>query len=220
MSRKSWIIIAAAVLLIALGGGAWYYFSDSDEDPVSKPTVAGYEIKPADQTMGNRNAKVVLIEYAAVSCPVCALFNAQVFPQVKKNYIDTGKVFYIFRLFPRMPEDGAGEKMARCVPGHYFPMIDLLFKNQAKWDPEFNVQDSHGGLVTVGQMAGMSAEQVDKCIAVKTDEDRINKVAEEAQSRYGLTGTPTFVINGVAQPSGGFRYDDFAKLLDAALAGH
>ncbi len=101
----------------------------------------GYEILPTDRTLGNPNAKVVLIEYAAPSCPVCADFNAQTFPQLKANYIDTGKVFTSSASFPLRADDGAAEKIARCLPeDKYFSFIDLLFRNQPKWDVEYGVQ--------------------------------------------------------------------------------
>lgn len=220
MSRKTLQLVLGAIALIAVAGAAWWALKPSGDTSTVIQSADGYELKAEDRTMGDPKAKVVLIEYAAVTCPVCAMFNAQVFPKIKSNYIDTGKVLYVFRMYPRMAEDGAGEKMARCVPkGKYFAVIDALFNNQSKWDPEFGVQDSHGGLLQVGRIVGMSAEQVDQCIAAKEDDDRINAVATEGQSRYNVTGTPTFVINGQAQPSGGMAYETMAGLLDQALAG-
>lgn len=220
MSRRSLQLVLGAVALIVIAGVAWWALKPpGDTSPVIQ-SADGYELKAEDRTMGDPKAKVVLIEYAAVSCPVCAMFNAQVFPRIKSNYIDTGKVLYVFRMYPRMAEDGAGEKMARCVPPEkYFTVIDALFNNQKTWDPEFGVQDAHGGLLQVGRIVGMSAEQVDQCIAAREDDDRINAVASEGQTRYNVTGTPTFVINGQAQPSGGMAYETLAGLLDQALAG-
>lgn len=218
MSRRSWVL--GVVALVAVAGIAYFALKPSSDAPVDTLSADGYELKPEDRTMGDPKAKVVLIEYAALSCPTCAMFNAQVLPKIKSNYIDTGKVLYVFRLFPRMAEDGAGEKMARCVPSdRYFTVIDALFHNQEKWNPVFGVQDSRGGFLQVGRIVGMSTEQVDQCIAAKEGDDRINAVATEGQSRYNVTGTPTFVINGEAQPSGGLSYEALAGLLDQALAG-
>lgn len=218
MSRRQ--LVLGAVALILVTGAAWWMLKPSGDTAPVIQSSNDYELKAQDRTMGDPKAKVVLIEYAAVSCPVCAMFNAQVFPRIKSNYIDTGKVLYVFRMYPRMAEDGAGEKMARCVPPEkYFTVIDALFNNQKTWDPEFGVQDAHGGLLQVGRIVGMSAEQVDQCIAARQDDDRINAVATEGQSRYNVTGTPTFVINGQAQPSGGMAYETLAGLLDQALVG-
>ena len=219
MSRKSLWILAGVILLIAAAGIGYYLTSGSGTDTAGG---AGYEIVPTDRTLGNRNAKVVLIEYGAPSCPVCAAFNAQTFPQIRAKYIDTGKVFYVFRMFPLRSDDGMAEKIARCLPeDKYLSFIDLLFKNQPKWDVEFGVQSPegvHAGLVQVGRIAGMSAEQVDQCMANKAEDDRINKVASDGEARYGINATPSFILNGVKIGSGNLPFDTVSKLLDAELA--
>ena len=219
MSRKSLWILAGVIVLIAAAGVGYYLTSGPGTDAGGG---AGYELVPTDRTLGNRNSKVVLIEYGAPSCPVCAAFNAQTFPQIRAKYIDTGKVFYVFRMFPLRSDDGMAEKIARCLPeDKYLTFIDLLFKNQPKWDVEFGVQSPegvHAGLVQVGRIAGMSAEQVDQCMANKAEDDRINKVASDGEARYGINATPTFILNGVKIGSGNLPFDTVSKLLDAELA--
>jgi protein-disulfide isomerase len=219
LSRKTLWILAGVIVLIAAAGIGYYLTSGSGADTAGG---AGYELVPTDRTLGNRNSKVVLIEYGAPSCPVCAAFNAQAFPQIKAKYIDTGKVFYVFRMFPLRSDDGMAEKIARCLPeDKYLTFIDLLFKNQPKWDVEFGVQSPegvHAGLVQVGRIAGMSAEQVDQCMANKAEDDRINKVASDGEARYGINATPTFILNGVKIGSGNLPFDTVSKLLDAELA--
>ncbi len=218
MSRKSLWILAGVIVLIAAAGIGYYLTSGSSGDAAG----AGYQIVSTDRTLGNRNAKVVLIEYGAPSCPVCAAFNAQTFPQIRAKYIDTGKVFYVFRMFPLRSDDGMAEKIARCLPeDKYLAFIDLLFKNQPKWDVEFGVQSPegvHDGLVQVGRIAGMSAEQVDQCMANKAEDDRINKVASDGEARYGINATPTFILNGVKIGSGNIPFDTMSKLIDTELA--
>jgi len=219
LSRKTLWILAGVIVLIAAAGIGYYLTSGSGSDATGS---AGYQIVPTDRVLGNRNSKVVLIEYGAPSCPVCALFNAQAFPQIRAKYIDTGKVFYVFRMFPLRSDDGMAEKIARCLPeDKYLTFIDLLFKNQPKWDVEFGVQSPegvHAGLVQVGRIAGMSAEQVDQCMANKAEDDRINKVASDGEARYGINATPTFILNGVKVGSGNIPYDTMSKLLDTELA--
>ena len=219
MSRKQIYIALGLVLVLVLGGLTWFLTGNSG---ASGDSASGYTLQPYDRTLGNRNSKVVLIEYGAPSCPVCAAFNVTGFPQIKAKYIDTGKIFYVFRVFPLRPDDGAAEKIARCLPeDKYFSFIDLLFKNQPKWDVEFGVQSPegvHDGLVLLGRIAGMSREQVDQCIANKAEDDRINKVATEGESRYRITGTPTFVLNGVNVGSGNMAFETLSKLIDAELA--
>jgi protein-disulfide isomerase len=220
VSRKTLLIVLAIVVLIAGAAFGWNmgWFDGSGDAAVS---TKGYEIKATDRTLGNRNAKVVLIEYAAPSCPVCAAFSAQSFPRLKAQYIDTGKVFYVFRVFPLRADDGLAEKIARCLPeDKYFAFIDLLFKNQPKWDVEFGVtpEGVHDGLVLLGRIAGMSREQVDQCMENKAEDERINKVSSEGESRYSITGTPTFILNGTSIGSGNIPFDTMSKLLDTELA--
>jgi protein-disulfide isomerase len=220
MSRKTLFILIGLVVLIAAGGLGYYFYSGSGDAGAS--SGQGYELVPTDRTLGNRNSKVVLIEYGAPSCPVCANFNAQSFPELKAKYIDTGKIFYVFRVFPLRPDDGTAEKIARCLPeDKYFSFIDLLFKNQPKWDVEYGVQSPegvHDGLVLLGRIAGMSAQQVDQCIENKAEDDRINKVSSDGEARYSITGTPTFILDGTNVGSGNIPFDTMAKLIDAELA--
>ena len=222
MSRNQLIIVVVAVVIV-IGAVLAYYLWPSGTSteaaiPANGSGGAGYALTADDHTMGNPKAKVVLIEYAAPTCPHCAHFDETVFPQLKQKYIDTGKVYYVFRVFPLHPSDGAVEAMAVCLPkDSYFQFIDLLFRNQKDWDWEYQVQDIHGGLVKMGRIAGMTPDQVDKCIADKAVQDRINKVAMDGQTKYSITGTPTFVINGVAHTD----VTDWAVMqtaLDAQLA--
>ena len=219
MSRKTLLIVLGLALLIAAGGIGYYFTSGAGETEAANGQ--GFVIVPSDRVLGNRKSKVVLIEYAAPSCPVCANFNAQSFPRLKAQYIDTGKIFYVFRVFPLRADDGLAEKIARCLPeDKYFTFIDLLFKNQPKWDVEFGVtpQGVHDGLVLLGRIAGMSREQVDQCMDNKAEDDRINKVSSEGESRYSITGTPTFILNGTSIGSGNLPFDTVSKLLDTELA--
>jgi len=220
VSRKTLFIILGVVVLIALAGISYTFMNESGSTGTAD--AKGFEIQPTDRVLGNPKAKVVLIEYGAPSCPVCAAFNAQAFPQLKANYMDTGKIFYVFRMFPLRADDGSAEKIARCLPeDKYFAFIDLLFKNQPKWDVEYGVQSPegvHDGLVLLGRIAGMSREQVDQCMGNKAEDDRINKVASEAESRYGVHATPSFFLNGTSIGSGNIAYDTMAKLLDTELA--
>jgi protein-disulfide isomerase len=220
VSRKTLLILLSVVVLIAVAGIGYYFTSGSGGTATANGQ--GYEIQPTDRTLGNPKSKVVLIEYAAPTCPVCAAFNVQSFPQLKAKYIDTGKIFYVFRIFPLRPDDGSAEKIARCLPeDKYFAFIDLLFKNQPKWDVEYGVQAPegvHDGLVLLGRIAGMSREQVDQCMENKAEDERINKVSSDGEARYSITGTPTFILNGVSIGSGNIPFDTISKLLDTELA--
>ena len=221
MSRKTLFIVLGLVVLIAAAGIGWNMglFGGSGSTASNVTNGQNYQLEPSDRTLGNPKSKVVLIEYAAPSCPVCAAFNANTFDQFKKAYIDTGKVYYVLRIFNLRPDDAAAEKIARCLPeDKYFSFIDLLFRNQPLWDVEFGVTDVHGGLVRLGRMAGLNADQVDKCIENKAEDDRINKVQTEAESRYSINSTPTFILNGNNIGSGALSFEQLSQSLDAELA--
>ena len=219
MSRKTWIILGVVLLLIA-GSGAWYFLSDeSDMQSVGQASAAPiYQPLPTDHTFGNRKAKVTVIEYASPTCPVCANFMINMFPRLKKDYIDTGKIFYVYRTFLRNPDDAAAEKLARCMPkDKYMSFTDALFRNQQKWDYEYGVPSPDGvhvALLDLAAASGMSADAANKCLAATTDDDAISKVGEDGVAKYKVNATPTFVINGEGQAG----FEAFFERLDAALA--
>jgi len=219
MSRKTWIILGVVAALIA-GGGGWYFLGGASEAAAPQAGTAG-QITDHDMTMGNPKAKVVFIEYAAPMCPHCAHFNNDIMPDIKKDYIDTGKVFYVFRIYPIGAPDGVAEKLARCLPkAKYFPFMDQLFHSQQQWDPEYGVQDVRGALLQQARIAGMSEEQFNACNADTKEEAIINQVASDGQAKYNITGTPTIIVNGVnVSPGMVPSLEQMRGYLDAALAG-
>jgi len=220
MARKTWIILGVVAALLA-GGGTWYFLGGSGDSAAAAPQAGADPITEQDMTMGNPKAKVVFIEYAAPMCPHCAHFNNDILPDIKKAYIDTGKVFYVFRVFPIGSPDGVAEKLARCLPkAKYFPFMDQLFHSQQQWDPEFGVQDVRGALLQQARIAGMSEEQFNACTTDTKEEAMINQVASDGQARYNITGTPTVVVNGVnVSPGVVPTLEQMKGYLDKALAG-
>ena len=217
MSRKT-LIILGAVVVLAAAGGAWYFLSDDGMQTVAAH-AGGYEPLPTDHTMGDPNAKVVVVEYASPTCPVCAYFTINLFPKLKSGYIDTGKVFYVYRTFMRGPDDASAEKLARCLPkGKYMSFTESLFRNQSKWDYEFGIPSPdgvHTALLALAQQAGMSPADSDRCLASTSDEAAINKVGEDAVAKYAVNATPTFVVNGQAEAG----FEDLFARLDMASVG-
>jgi protein-disulfide isomerase len=180
-------------------------------------SASGFEVSASDEVMGRADAPVTLIEYASPSCPFCARFHAEAFPAIKQKYIDSGKVRIVFRLFPLRAIDGDAEKLARCALD-YFRFMDVLFRNQSKWDPEYGISDSRPPLLALAASSDLTAAQANNCINNTALDSRINAVAQEAESRYGVNGTPAFVIDGAVQPIGYRSPDELIKPLDDALA--
>jgi len=222
MSRKTWIILGVVAVLIIGVVGAWYLFGgDSDLLPVKEASASGVIYQPlaTDHTFGNPKAKVTVIEYASPTCPVCANFMINLFPKLKSDYIDTGKIFYVYRTFLRGPDDAVAEKLARCMPkDKYMSFQDSLFRNQSRWDYEFGIPSPdgvHAALLQLASEAGMNNADADRCIASTKDDDTISKVGEDGAAKYQVGATPTFVINGQAQAG----FENLIARLDVALAG-
>lgn len=187
-----------------------------------KPATVG--AAPGAMSLGPDNAKVTLVEYASTTCPHCKNFHLNVLPQIKKEYVETGKVRYVFREFPTPPTQVAvaGMLTARCAGEEkYFQVLDVLFDQQ-----EEIVQAAQGGgarqaLLTIARQAGLTEEQFTACLSSTQALEAINASVTEAE-KAGVVGTPTLFINGKRieqRPGAEYSYEDVKTALDAALAG-
>ena len=218
MNRKQILtgLVGLAVIALAVIGYLAFFGSGSGVVPTGGEK-AGVKLQADDMALGNPNAPILMVEYAAPTCPHCARFNAEIFPTIKRKFIDTGKVYYVFRVFPLNSVDLAAEALARCMPkASYFQFLDLLFRNQEKWDPEYGVKDVHAGLVGMGRIAGMAEPQVDACMSNQDALNRTSKVGTDATAAYGINGTPTFIVNGQIQ-TGESTAAAWQTLLDSKL---
>jgi Protein-disulfide isomerase len=182
--------------------------------------AAPQQVFPDDRSLGNPKAPVQIIEYAAPTCPHCAHFSKTVMPDLKKAYIDTGKVNFVFRIFPIDAADGAIAGMAVCLPkARYFEFLDLAFKRQDLWDPDgYGVSDVRGGLDKLGAMVGLSSKKIDECLANDIEMERVNRIAEHGAKTYNIHAVPTLLVDGTEVPP---QERDFAHLktrIDALLA--
>src|ERR1700748_212753 len=142
------------------------------------------------------NASVTITEFASMTCPHCAAFNADVFPKIKSTYIDTGKIRYVFREFPLDIKAAAGSMLSRCIakddPAKYFAVTDLLFKQQSDWV----MKNTTETLTRIGKQAGLSQQQVDDCLKDQALLDKIAADQKYATDILKVNSTPTFFING------------------------
>ena len=147
-----------------------------------------------DKIQGSATAPVTIIEYASLTCPHCAHFHSTVYPSLKKNYIDTGKVRFIFREFPRDPVDVGAFMLARCAPGDkYFPLVDVLFDQQQSWA---FTRDAVKQLLTIAKQAGFSEDSFNKCLEDKKLAEELRNVGRRAYEKFKVDSTPTVFING------------------------
>jgi protein-disulfide isomerase len=179
---------------------------------------------PADMTIGAPDAPVHVVEYASLTCPHCKAFHDQVWPQLKANYIDTGKVKFTFREFPTHPQEVAlaGFQISRCVaegdPQKYFTMIDTFFDQQNAIYEAMGQRKVRESLLTIAQSAGLSEETFEKCVKDPAGPKRIEAVVAKA-TELKVDGTPSFFINGVKAGAEALTYAGLAKLIDAKLKG-
>jgi protein-disulfide isomerase len=160
-----------------------------DTSTVAKP------VSLPDMALGAADAKVTIIEYAAATCPHCAAFNREVFPRIKAEYIDTGKVRYVFREFPLNIKDAACSMLARSIArddaGKYFAVVDVMFRQQ-----NAIMEKTTDTLKLIGRQAGLSAQAVEDCLKDEALLDKIKADRKYAEDVLKVDGTPTFFING------------------------
>jgi protein-disulfide isomerase len=170
-----------------------------------------------EMVLGAANAPVTIIEYASMTCPHCASFAENTFPELKKRYIDTGKVRFIFREFPLDPLAAAGFMLARCAAkdgsaDKYFAMIDVLFQQQSKWA----VRKPIPPLLAIAKQAGFTEASFEACLSNQSLLDGIEKVRSQAADKFGVTSTPTFFINGKIE-RGALTIEQMAEKIDPYL---
>lgn len=177
----------------------------------AKPLATAEALK--ERTLGDPNAPVTIIEYSSLGCPHCAKFHKETLPEVKKNYIDTGKAKLIYRDFPLGGAAYAAAMMARCAPpARYFQFLDVLFKNQESWASS---KDPSPALARIGKLGGMSQADFDACVKNEALFQGIRNVQLEGKEKFGVNATPTFIVNG-EKISGARSYEEFRKILDNA----
>ena len=161
----------------------------------SGPDVAKPVSLP-DMALGPANAPVTITEFASMTCPHCAAFNETVFPKIKSEYIDSGKIRFVFREFPLDIKAAAGSMLARCIAkddaGKYFAVIDMLFKQQNDWV----LKNTTETLIRIGKQAGLTQQAVEDCLKDQALLDKIAADQKFANEVLKVNSTPTFFING------------------------
>jgi protein-disulfide isomerase len=168
-----------------------------------------------DMALGSADARVTIVEYAAPTCPHCAAFNRDVFPKIKAEYIDTGKVRYVFREFPLNIKDIACSMLTRTIAGgdsaKYFAVADIMFNQQDRL-----VEKTAETLKLIGKQAGLSSQAVEDCLKDQALMDKLTADRQFAIDVLKVDGTPTFFING-AMMVGEVAFDAFEKRIKSLL---
>lgn len=167
-----------------------------------------------DKILGADDAPVTIVEYASMTCGHCATFHKTTYPVLKKDYVDTGKVRFIFREFPLDPVATAAFMLARCAPeDKYFDIIDALFEDQRSWAYS---NDPYNSLLNFAKQVGFTQEAFEACLTNQDVLDGVNAVRDRAASEFKVNSTPTFFVNG-EKKSGALTVEQMAELIDKHL---
>jgi protein-disulfide isomerase len=207
ITRRSVLLAGAAIAALA----ATPALAQEEGAPVDlaellKPPALGDMALGADE-----GAKVTIVEYASATCPHCAAFHKDVWPKLKADYIDTGKIRFIFREFPLNDPALAAFMIARAAPKEsYFPLIGVFFDTLETW-----AKDPANGLLNIAKQAGFTQEKFD---ATLKDEKLAKGIMEirDAGAKFGVQGTPTFFLNGKPM-RGEVTYDSLKADIDKLL---
>jgi protein-disulfide isomerase len=166
-----------------------------------------------DMQLGKDDAKVTIVEYASMTCPHCAHFDIVTLPDLRKKYIDTGKVRLILREFAWDPRAEAAFMLARCSKDKYFAMVDVLFHQQDNWA---RADDAKGALLQISKLAGFTQETFNACLTDQKLLDDIRAVKKRGEKDFGVDATPTFFINGKKYP-GAMSIEEMSAIIDPLL---
>ncbi|MBB6466989.1 protein-disulfide isomerase [Aminobacter lissarensis] len=166
-----------------------------------------------DMIIGKADAPVTIVEYASMTCPHCAHFHETTLPALKTKYIDTGKARLIYREFPFDPLAEAGFMLARCSKDNYFPMVDVLFKQQQSWAGSQNPKDA---LLQISKLAGFTQESFEACLTDQKLLDDIRAVRARGENDFKVDSTPTFFINGKVY-KGAMTIEEMSAVIDGML---
>jgi protein-disulfide isomerase len=171
-----------------------------------------------DMAIGSDKAPVTIIEYASMTCPHCAHFSETTFPELKKRYIDTGKVRFIFREFPLDKLAAAGFMLARCASKdgggeRYMAVVETLFAKQQEWVVPDNPVPP---LENIAKQFGFTEESFNACLKDQSIMNGIEAVRDRAAAKLGVNSTPTFFVNG-KKVTGDVPIETLAKEIDPYL---
>ena len=193
-------------------GGAVGVPTQPNNQPTPEPSKVQVSVDD-DAVLGNKDAKVTIVEFSDYECPYCGRHFSETYPQIKKDYIDTGKVKIVFRDFPLSfhPNAQPAAEASECADeqGKFWEYHDALYQNQQILGSALYTQ--------LAEQLGLDVQKFQQCI----DSGRYRQEVQDDfayGSQIGVSGTPTFFINGIglvgAQP-----YEAFKQVIEAELVG-
>ena len=175
------------------------------------------EIGEKELVIGDKDAPITIIEYASMSCSHCASFHNNTLPDIKKEYIDTGKVRMVFRDYPFNYPALLGSMMMRCIASEVrYDYMNALYQLQSTWvnkDPKISKKE----LYKIMQSGGMTKEEFNECYSNLDNENLILEGVMGAQKDFNIKSTPSFIINGNLI-EGNKNIKEFRQIIDKILS--
>ena len=170
-----------------------------------------------DFVIGDNDAPITIIEYASMSCGHCADFHNNTLETLKKEYIDTGKVKFVFRDFPYNYPALLGTMVMRCLPDDIrYDYMNALYRLQKQWVQKENAESTKE-LFKIMQSGGMNKEEFEACIYNVELENKIIEELMAVQKEFKIKSTPSFIINGNLL-EGNKSIKDFRQIIDKILS--
>lgn len=229
MDRRTFLLGGISALAAAGAYGAWRTMGGGSvadlgatliEPSAAQAQTPGETVdlsRVTEMSLGNPESAVTVMEFASFTCPHCATFHSTVFQDLKREYIDTGLIHFIYR---EVYFDAYGlwaAMIARCGGEmRYFGITEMLYAEQSVW-----ARGADGGVVAdnlrrIGRRAGLNDEQLNACLTDRDTAVAMMQVYQNGVEEYGIRGTPSFVINGTLHSNMSFA--EFRAILDPLLA--
>jgi len=218
-SNRAFYILIIAVAIVGISALTIETSRSKDTAQASPIDSSLPPVKSAGYTIGNASAPVEVTEFGDFECPACGNFSTLTEPDIRKRYVNTGKVLWRFIDFPLSGHRNTwpASRAAACADeqGKFWEFHDALYQTQDQWNGEAT-SNPDKFMKQLGKQLGLNTSQFDQCVDTK-------KTQAKVQAHYALAvarkvqQTPTFVV-GDQQIPGAMNYDQFARLLDTALA--
>ena len=205
MTLRKIVFAVAAVLAVGLAAAP---ASRAQESGGADPNT----VAPDEHILGAADAPITIIEYSSLTCPHCASFHRETLPELKENWIETGKARLVYRHYPLDRLALRAAMVAECLDGQrYFSFLDLLFKQQQRWA---RADDPIDALSRLARMGGVGPDDFQTCVQDEPTARRILERQVAARNTFDVSSTPTFIIEG-QKVSGAQPYSEFEDILES-----
>jgi protein-disulfide isomerase len=204
--RKIWLILLGVTGIFSVPAAPYSAVADAQ---------SVLQISKDDRIFGNPDAPITIVEYASLTCPHCAHFTNEVLPEIKREWIDTGKAKLVLRDFPLDEPALRAAMIARCAPpDRFYAFTDTFFASQEKWA---GTKDYREALARLAKLGGMGKDEFDACLKNTALENRIVEQRLIASKELDVNSTPTFFVNG-SKFTGAPTAEEFNKVLSNLAA--